>query len=75
MREQFKEIDCADVLNELNTIRLKHVMAASEFNLHNLRFAILQLAKGDLFRVVELTAHAKIDFRDIIYWVSLDLNS
>jgi hypothetical protein len=50
-------------------------MAESEFNLHNLRFAILQLAKGDLARVIELTEHAKVDFRDIIYWVSLDSNS
>jgi hypothetical protein len=49
-------------------------MAESESNLHNLRFAILQLAKGNLSRVVELTEHAKIDFRDIIYWVSLDAN-
>lgn len=49
-------------------------MAESEHNLHNTRFAILQLAKGNLERTVELVKHAKVDFRDIIYWVSLDSN-
>ena len=47
-------------------------MAESEHNLRNTRLAILKLAKGRLDRVVELTEHAKVDFRDIIYWVSLD---
>ncbi len=49
-------------------------MAESEENLSNTRLAILQLAKGNLEKVVDLTAQAKVDFRDIIYWLSQDSN-
>jgi len=60
------------VKDELLSIELKHVMADSEYNLNNTRFSILSLAKGDSDKVIELTAHAKFDFRDVIYWATLD---
>lgn len=56
------------VIAELSSIKLSHVMANSESNLNNTRFAILKLAKGDLNKVTELTKAAKIDFRDVIMW-------
>ncbi|MEW7279320.1 hypothetical protein ABW636_12065 [Aquimarina sp. 2201CG1-2-11] len=56
------------VINELLSIDLSHVMAASEYNLKNTRLAILKLAKGELSEVIELTKRAKIDFRDVIMW-------
>ena len=66
-----KDFDSAEkelVINELLSIALSHVMAASEYNLKNTRLAILKLAKGELREVIELTKRAKIDFRDVIMW-------
>ena len=66
-----KDFDSAEkelVINELLSIDLSHVMAASEYNLKNTRLAILKLAKGELREVIELTKRAKIDFRDVIMW-------
>lgn len=56
------------VQKELLTIELKHVMANSEYNLNNTRYAVLHLAKGDVEEVIKLTEAAKIDFRDVIMW-------
>ena len=64
----FKPEEVALVTNEISSITLNHVMAASEYNLRNTRFAILKLAKGNVNDVVELTKCAKIDFRDVIMW-------
>ncbi|MEF3080585.1 hypothetical protein [Winogradskyella poriferorum] len=58
------------VIKELLSIKLKHVMAESEYNLKNTRMSILYLAKGNLNEVVELTKRAKIDFRDVIMWAT-----
>lgn len=58
------------VLKELLSIKLKHVMAQSEYNLKNTRMSILYLAKGNLDEVVELTKRAKTDFRDVIMWAT-----
>lgn len=55
---------------ELLSIQLKHVMANSEYNLNNTRYAILKLANGDLKEVSKLTKAAKIDFRDVIMWAA-----
>jgi len=56
------------VIKELLSIKLKHVMAESKYNLKNTRMSILWLAKGKLKEVVYLTKRAKIDFRDVITW-------
>lgn len=64
----FKPKDVDLVINELSSITLKHVMAESEYNLLNTRFAILKLAKGNIEQVKEFTKCAKIDFRDVIMW-------
>jgi hypothetical protein len=58
------------VINELSSIGLHHVMAASEYNLENTRLSILKLAKGDINQVINLTKSAKIDFRDVIMWAA-----
>jgi hypothetical protein len=58
----------ASVIKELSSFHLKHVMANSEYNLFNSRYAILKLAKGNVDEVVKLIAAAKIDYRDVIMW-------
>lgn len=60
------------VTNELLSIEPKHVMAGSEHNLNSTRMSILYLAKGNMEDVIEFTKCAKIDFRDVIYWASLE---
>ena len=62
------------VKDELLSLELKHVMADSEYNLNNTRLSILFLSKQDINEVVKLTARAKEDFRDVIYWATLDIN-
>ncbi len=59
-----------EVINQLLSIELKHVMAESADNLYNTRMAILHLADGNLNEVIELTERAKIDFRDVILWAT-----
>ena len=66
--EDKKEI----VIEYLSTIKLSHVMGESEINLENTLLSILFLAKGDVNGVAELTACAKKDFRDVIYWATLE---
>jgi len=66
--EDKKEI----VTEYLSTIKLTHVIGESVCNLENTLLSILYLAKGDVNEVAELTARAKIDFRDVIYWATLE---
>ncbi len=68
VHQNFKTEDIELVIDELSSITLNHVMAASEYNLKNTRLSILKLAKGDVNEVIELTKSAKIDFRDVIMW-------
>lgn len=68
----FDESDHELVLAELNSITLNHVMARSKNNLKKTRSAILQLSKGDLNELGYLVDVAKVDFRDVIYWASLE---
>ena len=70
--KDFKPEEVDFVINELLSITLKDVMAESEYNLLNTRFAILKLAKGNLEQVNEFTKCAKIDFRDVIMWSMQD---
>jgi hypothetical protein len=69
---EFIESDQAAALRELQSITLQHVMAESQFNLDNTWFAILKLAKGDLNELRSLVKAAKEDFRDVIYWATLE---
>ncbi|MGP1993205.1 hypothetical protein D9V96_015110 [Zobellia laminariae] len=41
------------VIKELLSIKLKHVMAESKYNLKNTRMSILYLAKGNLSEIVQ----------------------
>lgn len=72
IEQEFPEDQQAKVIQALSSIELHHVMAASAYNLENTRLAILKLAKGDVKEVVDLTEKAKIDFRDVIMWATLD---
>lgn len=72
IEQAFPEDQQAKVIQVLSSIELHHVMAASAHNLENTWFAILKLAKGDLTEVIDLTEKAKIDFRDVIMWATLD---
>lgn len=57
------------VIHELSSIELHHTMDAED-NLGNTRLSILKLAKGNINKIIDLTATAKIDFRDVILWAS-----
>ncbi|WP_299435590.1 hypothetical protein [uncultured Aquimarina sp.] len=70
INRDFKSEEVMLVINELSSITLNHVMAASEYNLKNTRVSILKLAKGNINEVIELTKSAKIDFRDVIMWAT-----
>jgi len=70
--QDFLEGDRELVIESLSTINLTHVMAQSEGNLQNTLLSILYLAKGDVDEVIRLTKAAKKDFRDVIYWATLE---
>lgn len=72
IRAEFSAIDFTKALAELESITLKHVMAESQYNLDNTLNSILNLSKGDLKELKMLVEAAKVDFRDVIYWDSLE---
>jgi hypothetical protein len=69
---EFNESEHGIALSELQSITLQHVMAESQFNLDNTRFAILKLSKGNINELRRLVKVAKDDFRDVIYWATLE---
>ncbi len=68
----FDAEDVEWVIATLESITHEHVMAHSQINLDNTWSAILHLSKGDLNKLKELVDAAKVDFRDVIYWATLD---
>lgn len=72
IKRDFSKNEVEQVLAELSTVTLKHVMAESEFNLHNTYVAILKLSKGNLSELIRLVECAKRDFRDVIYWATME---
>ena len=72
VRQSFASDEVQKVLDNLNSITLKDVMAESESNLNNTYLAILKLSKGNLQELIRFTKCAKKDFRDVIYWASLE---
>ncbi|WP_086934200.1 hypothetical protein [Agarilytica rhodophyticola] len=75
IESDFSRPDCDTAISLLSTIKLDHVMAYSQHNLDNTRSAILQLSGGDLAQLESLVTAAKKDFRDVIYWASLERNT
>jgi len=71
INQDFSAEEAALVIDELASINLNHVMAQSKSQLKHTRLSILKLAKGDLEEVIDLTERAKADFRNILYWASL----
>ena len=71
INQEFSTQEAALVIDALSSINLNHVMAQSKSQLKYTKLSILKLAKGDLDEVIDLTEKAKIDFRDILYWASL----
>ncbi len=59
-------------ISEMESITLKHVMANSQTNLDNTLSAILKLSKGNLNELGNLVEAAKKDFRDVVYWATLE---
>lgn len=72
IKADFPESEYELVVSVMKTITLKHVMANSQNNLDNTWSSILQLSKGDLTKLGDLVDAAKIDFRDVVYWASLE---
>lgn len=70
--DDYHQLEHQEVKEILGTLGLEHVMANSEANLNNSIHAILKLAKGNIVEVKRLTECAKVDFRDVIYWASLE---
>lgn len=68
----FSENDRDFVIGEMSTITQEHVMAGSESNLKNTLLSILKLSKGDIAELERLVECAKRDFRDVIYWASIE---
>lgn len=62
----------SEVVQLLESITPADVMAQSEENLRNTRLAVLYLSKGELTQLKEYTEAAKRDFRDVIYWATLE---
>jgi hypothetical protein len=62
------------VKDQLETITLQHVMAQSQTNLDSTYNAILDLCKGNALEIGHYVNAAKVDFRDVIYWASIDKN-
>lgn len=61
-----------EVRSLLDTLTLEHVMARSEWNLLSAQQAILTLANGNFAKIPQLILAAQKDFRDVIYWVTLE---
>ena len=68
----FKEEDHTRTIEILSSITLKYVMAESQTNLDNTWLSIIYLSKGSIGKLKELVTVAKIDFRDVIYWATLE---
>lgn len=72
IKSEFSDKEANAAIDEMSTITLQHVMAESEFNLNNTLLAILKLSKGNLMELKRLVKFAKEDFRDVIYWSTLE---
>jgi len=69
---EFSEEDREAAFAELVTITLQHVMANSQANLDSTWISILKLSNGNLDKLIMLVKAAKEDFRDVIYWATLE---
>ncbi|WP_271766715.1 hypothetical protein [Aquimarina algiphila] len=67
--QDFAKNQRATVIHILSSIELHHTMDG-DANLEKTRLSILKLANGNLDHIIDLTASAKIDFRDVIMWAS-----
>ena len=72
IRQDFSDSEFDLVVAALETVELKHVMANSQMNLDNTRSAILHLSKGNFEDLKAYVEDAKRDFRDVIYWATLE---
>jgi len=72
VNNDFSEEKREEVLKLLNSISLKHVMAESEYNLNSTINSALKLANGNLIDLIKYIECAKQDFRDVIYWATLE---
>ena len=72
IKESFIEKNQAKAIELISTINKSHVMGESEYNLNSTHISVIELAKGNLKELRYYVTCAKKDFRDVIYWVSID---
>lgn len=71
LRAEFAEADLPNVIAALDDLTPAHAMD-SQSNLDNAIDAILNLSQGDAEELIRLVEAARTDFRDVIYWWSLE---
>lgn len=71
IQSDFSVEEADAVKAELARLNTTHTMD-SEYNLNNAIGAILDLSAGDLNELSKLVDAARIDFRDVIYWWTLE---
>ncbi|MEE8320168.1 MAG: hypothetical protein V3R44_05715 [bacterium] len=62
-----------DKHREIKALVLMCSPDVSEINLENARYSALMLSGGDNRKLVEYLEAIELDFRDVIYWYSLEL--
>ena len=72
IKETFSEANHAKSIDLVKSITKNHVMAESDYNLNNTHLSVITLAKGNIKELAYYVNCAKKDFRDVIYWVSID---
>ena len=73
INKDFQASDRTTVIDYLSSIGLDDVWGLP--NLMHTRMAILTLAKGDVECVASLTENAKKDFRDVLMWAEMGVDS
>ncbi len=74
VRRDFAPDDQDVVVESLFSILLEHTTMSSEANLHAVRLAVAELADGDPVRVRELADSARLDFRNVLFWLETRRN-
>jgi len=73
MSTLFDGADLFEAEKIVGSISPDHVMANCDVNLRNTHLAVLRLSRGSMDQLRQMVDAAKGDFRDVIYWDSLDV--
>lgn len=69
---EYHQLEHDQIKETFENLASEDEMTNSEANLSNTVHAILKLAKGNMVELRRLTECAKVDFRDVLYWASLE---